>query len=70
VTAIEQELEEITTENKKLEGLLADPEFYSSGDDVGDLVRDYNSNKRRVQLLEQEWEEASAALEAAMASAQ
>jgi ATP-binding cassette subfamily F protein 3 len=68
VTAIEKELEEITVENTKLEALLADPEFYSSGDDVGDLVRDYNSNKRRVQLLEQEWEEASAALEEAMAS--
>ncbi|MGH2808440.1 MAG: ABC-F family ATP-binding cassette domain-containing protein [Actinomycetota bacterium] len=68
VAAIERELDEITAENAKLEALLADPEFYASGDDVGDLVRDYNSNKRRIDLLELEWEEAGAALEAATAS--
>ena len=65
VTVVEKELEELLAENERISSVLADPEIYSSGDDVGDLVRDFDTNKRRAELLEQEWAEASAALEAA-----
>ena len=65
VATVEREIEEILAENERLAAVLADPGVYSSGDDVGDLVKDYNVNKRRAQLLEEEWEEATLALETA-----
>ncbi|MDQ3940575.1 MAG: ATP-binding cassette domain-containing protein, partial [Actinomycetota bacterium] len=66
VATIERELTQLSRENERLAAILADPESYSSGDGVADLVRDFNSNKRRSQLLEEEWAEATSALETAM----
>ena len=65
ISVIERELEEIRAENARIEGVLADPAAYSSGNDVGDMVRDYDTNKRRAELLEEEWAEASLELERA-----
>ena len=65
VATVERELEEVLGENERLAAVLADPNFYSSGDDVGELVKDYNANKRRMELLEEEWQEATLALETA-----
>jgi len=66
VRVIETELEELRAENARIETQLADPAAYSSGLDVGELVREYNANKRRSELLEQEWEEAALDLENAV----
>ncbi|HET7481357.1 MAG TPA: ATP-binding cassette domain-containing protein, partial [Actinomycetota bacterium] len=63
VTSIENELDEIGKENERIGALLADPDFYSSGEDVSELVRDFEANRRRVQLLEEEWAEATMDIE-------
>ena len=63
VRVIEAELEDLREENLRIEQQLADPGAYSSGLDIGELVHEYDTNKRRVELLEQEWEEAALDLE-------
>lgn len=63
IAAIERELESVTSELTRIGEVLADPEVYSSGTDVGDLVRDYESFKRRTEVLERRWEEAMRSLE-------
>ncbi|MDQ4024480.1 MAG: ABC transporter ATP-binding protein, partial [Actinomycetota bacterium] len=67
VTKIERRLAEVGAEVKRLEAVMADPEVYSSGADVGALVRDYESAKRRMARLEGEWESAAESLEEAQA---
>ncbi|MDQ3915726.1 MAG: ATP-binding cassette domain-containing protein [Actinomycetota bacterium] len=69
VTKIERRLHEAGAELRRLEGVMADPEVYSSGTDVAALVRDYESAKRRMARLEGEWEAAAESLEEAQAGA-
>lgn len=65
IATIEDELDEIRSENRRIESVLADPDIYSSETDVGEIVRDYEGNRRRIELLEQEWTEVSLELERA-----
>ena len=53
---IEQELDSTHSEMERIGALLADPHFYTSGEDVGDVVREYESLQGRVRRLEQDWE--------------
>ncbi|MGH6951997.1 MAG: hypothetical protein ACREH4_14120, partial [Vitreimonas sp.] len=62
VRKIDQELEATHGEMETLGALLADPDFYTSGESVGDAVRDYERLKERVGLLEAEWERLTADL--------
>ena len=65
VAVIEGELEAIRGDNSKIEAVLGDSDAYRSGTDIGELVRDYETNKRRAELLEEEWAEAVLELEKA-----
>ena len=65
VASIETELDELARDNDRIGRLLADPDFYSGTEDVGELVRDFESNRRRIELLEEEWAEATLAVETA-----
>ena len=65
VLSIESEIDELAVDNDRIGRLLADPDFYSGDEDVGELVRDFESNRRRIELLEEEWAEATEAVEAA-----
>lgn len=65
VRVIETELDELRAANQRIESVLGDSEAYSSGVDIAETVHEYEVNKRRAQLLEEEWEEASLALERA-----
>ncbi|HEX2195650.1 MAG TPA: ABC-F family ATP-binding cassette domain-containing protein, partial [Actinomycetota bacterium] len=69
VARLEKRMGEVGAELKRLEAVMADPEVYSSGTDVGALVRDYESAKRRMARLETEWETAAENLEDAQADA-
>jgi ATP-binding cassette subfamily F protein 3 len=60
VRRIEQELETTHSEMETLGAMLADPGFYTSGDSVGDAVRDYERLQERVGELEAEWEKLTA----------
>ncbi len=63
IAAIERELESVTAERERIGGVLADPDVYAAGADIKDLVRDYESFKRRTEELERRWEEAMNSLE-------
>jgi len=63
VRRIEQELESTHEEMEKISALLADPDFYTSGDDVGDTVRAYERLRDHVVRLEEEWEKLTAGLD-------
>ena len=63
VSVVEKELEELRTANAEIEAVLGDPDAYSSGVDIAETVHEYEVNKRRAELLEQEWEEAALELE-------
>ena len=65
VRVIETELDDLRAANQRIESVLGDPEAYSSGVDIAETVHEYEVNKRRAELLEEEWEEASLALERA-----
>ena len=69
VAKLEKRMGEVGAELKRLETVMADPEVYSSGTDVAALVRDYESAKRRMARLEEEWETAAETLERAQAGA-
>jgi ATP-binding cassette subfamily F protein 3 len=56
VRKVEQELERAHSEMETLGALLADPDFYTKGDDVGDAVREYERLQNAVSELESEWE--------------
>jgi ATP-binding cassette subfamily F protein 3 len=62
VRTIEQELESTHLEMEKLGALLADADFYTSGRNVGDAVREYERLRDRVGELEVEWEARTADL--------
>jgi ATP-binding cassette subfamily F protein 3 len=62
---IEKELEEVGAQLTELSTTLADPDVYSSGADVGELVRAYEKAKARTEKLERMWEDAARSLEAA-----
>ena len=63
VRTIEEELDELRAANARIEVVLGDPEAYSSGVDIAETVHEYEVNKRRAELLEEEWTEASTDLE-------
>jgi ATP-binding cassette subfamily F protein 3 len=65
VRTIEEELDELRAANARIEVVLGDPEAYSSGVDIAETVHEYEINKRRAELLEEEWAEASTDLERA-----
>ena len=65
VRTIEEELDELRAANARIEIVLGDPDAYSSGVDIGETVHEYEVNKRRAELLEEEWTEASTDLERA-----
>ncbi|HEX2296492.1 MAG TPA: ABC-F family ATP-binding cassette domain-containing protein [Actinomycetota bacterium] len=67
VARLERRIGEVGAELKRLEAVMADPDVYSSGTDVAALVRDYESAKRRMARLEEEWEAAAESLEEAQA---
>ena len=56
VRKIESELEATHSEMETLGAMLADPGFYTSGESVGEAVRDYERLQERVGELEAEWE--------------
>ena len=62
VRKLEHELEATHGEMETLGALLADPEFYTSGESVGDAVREYERLQERVGELEAEWERLTADL--------
>jgi ATP-binding cassette, subfamily F, member 3 len=64
---IESELEEVALQLSELSETLADPDVYSSGADVAELVRAYEKAKARTEKLERSWEDAARSLEAAEA---
>ncbi|HEX2058080.1 MAG TPA: ABC-F family ATP-binding cassette domain-containing protein [Actinomycetota bacterium] len=68
VTRLEKRMEEVGADLRRLEAVMADPEVYSSGTDVAALVRDYESAKRRMARLEEEWASAAELLERAQAA--
>lgn len=65
VASIEQQLEALAEEIKRLEASFADPAIYQSGGDVGELAQRYEAHKRKRSALEKEWEEAVQRLEQA-----
>jgi ATP-binding cassette subfamily F protein 3 len=65
VRTIEEELDELRAANARIEVVLGDPDAYSSGVDIAETVHEYEVNKRRAELLEEEWAEASTDLERA-----
>ena len=60
---IEADLERLTAEMDRISAILADPEVYSTGVDIPELVKEYERAKRRTSVLEARWEESAAALE-------
>ena len=65
-TRIERELELLDSELARIERSLASPDTYSSGADVADLSRAYQTGLRRKRELEATWTEVAAALESSV----
>jgi ATP-binding cassette subfamily F protein 3 len=63
IAQLEQRLERLTAELAEMEATFADPEFYSTADDVAGATQRYESRKRRRAELEAEWAEAVESLE-------
>ena len=63
ISVIEEEIEALRADNSKIEAVLGDSGAYQSGTDIGEMVREYEGNKRRAELLEEEWAEAALELE-------
>jgi ATP-binding cassette subfamily F protein 3 len=68
IARIEAELDGLTATLEKLQAMMADPDLYSSGSDVAELVRDYEHARARVRKLEAEWDDATRALDNAEVS--
>jgi protein subunit release factor A len=64
IARIESQLDKVAAEISELSTTLADPDVYSSGEDVNELVKAYERAKKRTAALESEWEEATARLTA------
>jgi ATP-binding cassette subfamily F protein 3 len=60
VRRVEEQLERTHAEMETLGALLADPDFYTKGDDIGDAVREYERLQGQVAELEAEWERLTA----------
>jgi ATP-binding cassette subfamily F protein 3 len=58
VTNIESELDRLDAEMARIEHKLASTDTYMSGEDIVELSRRYESNKRKRERLEAEWAEA------------
>ncbi len=65
VKKTEAELEEIAAERTRIEGVLADPESYTKGEDIAALSERYERIKKKAAALEADWLEATSELEAA-----
>ena len=60
VRRVERDLERETAELRRIEEILADPEFYAGGgEDVGKAVRHHGEVRERVAALESAWERAA-----------
>ena len=62
VRRVESDLETTHREMERLGVLLADPRFYTSGENVGETVHEYERLQERVARLEREWEALTADL--------
>ncbi|MEA2433000.1 MAG: ATP-binding cassette, subfamily er 3 [Actinomycetota bacterium] len=65
VVAIERKIEKVQEELGRIEARLGDPEIYSTDTDVGALVREFESIRKRAGELEAAWEKAASELESA-----
>ena len=63
IARIEAELEAVGAELRELEETFAAPDIYTSGADVVDITKRYETAKRRLARLERQWSEAVEALE-------
>jgi ATP-binding cassette, subfamily F, member 3 len=68
VQSIEAELDRLDAEINRIEQKLATPDTYMSGDDIVELSRRYEAEKRKKARLETEWAEAMQSLEAVVAN--
>ncbi len=64
VRKVERSLEQAHGEAERLSAVLADPGFYSSGEDVAGTTKAYEDLRTRIAELEREWERLTEGLEA------
>ena len=64
IARLESEMDELTSRLKLMEEEFADPDFYTTRDDVAAVTMRYESSKRRLQRLEEQWAESMQLLEA------
>ncbi|MGZ4214275.1 MAG: ATP-binding cassette domain-containing protein, partial [Actinomycetota bacterium] len=60
VRRVEEQLESTHREMETLGALLADPDFYTRGDDIAGAVHEYERLQNQVAELESEWERLTA----------
>jgi ATP-binding cassette subfamily F protein 3 len=63
INKIEERLDRVTAETDRISKVLADPDVYATGADIPQLVKEYEGWKKKTKRLEQEWDEATRALE-------
>jgi ATP-binding cassette subfamily F protein 3 len=63
VAKLEKQIADTTGEIARLDSIMADPEMYSNGTDVKELLVEYERAKKRAARLEASWEAAAEALE-------
>jgi ATP-binding cassette, subfamily F, member 3 len=63
IARIETELEKLNSELKSMEDEFADPDFYSTREDIAQVTKRYESSKRRLVRLEEQWAESMQLLE-------
>jgi len=56
VRRVETEIERVSSEVRAMEERMGAPDFYSSEEDVGAFVRDYEGKRARISELEREWD--------------
>jgi ATP-binding cassette subfamily F protein 3 len=61
---LEQAIEEITSRLEELNHLLAKPDTYENGTDIGRLNREYTELKSSLEAHNRQWEEVAIELEA------
>ena len=64
VAKLEKQIAANAEEIARMDAVMADPNVYSSGTDVKELVLEYERAKKRAARLESSWEESAEALEA------
>ena len=63
VAHLERQVEEAAAEVQEIARRLADPAFYASAADVGEVVKSYDDKAKRLAELERLWERAASDLE-------